>query len=95
MAQLRRDLRYWQSRRASAEIVSPAAASEIVRFGSTVVIERDDRWRQTYRIVGEDEADPALGTLSHASPLARALIGKQEGDVLRVGNSDIRIVAVS
>ena len=42
-----------------------------IRFGGTVTIRRDDGREQTFRIVGEDEADPSRGTLSHASPLAR------------------------
>ena len=50
---------------------------------------------QTFRIVGEDEADPAHGTLSHASPLARALFGKSVGDVVPMGNSEAEIVAIA
>ncbi len=51
--------------------------------------------RQTYRIVGEDEADPAKGTLSYVSPLARALMGKAVGDVVRMPNGDeVEIVAI-
>jgi transcription elongation GreA/GreB family factor len=65
-----------------------------VHFGSTVTIERDGR-RQTFRIVGEDEADPAQGTLSYVSPLARALTGKGVGDVVHVGNSDAEILAIA
>jgi transcription elongation GreA/GreB family factor len=49
-----------------------------VRIGHTVTIIRDDGREQIYRIVGEDEADPALGTLSHVSPLSRALVGKED-----------------
>jgi len=69
------------------------APSEVA-FGTTVTIERDDRRRQTWRIVGEDEADPAQGTLSYVSPVARALIGKRVGDVVRAGNADAEIVAI-
>ena len=54
-----------------------------VHFGSTVTILRDDGRRQTYRIVGEDEADPSLGTLSYVSPVAQALLGKQIGEVVQ------------
>jgi hypothetical protein len=52
-----------------------------VRFGSSVSIRREDGREQTFRIVGEDEADPARGTISHVSPLARSLIGKGVGEV--------------
>ena len=65
-----------------------------MHFGSTVSIVRDDGRRQTFRIVGEDEADPAQGTLSHASPLARALFGKKIGDAVRAGQSDAEIVEI-
>jgi transcription elongation GreA/GreB family factor len=60
-----------------------------------VTIERDDGRRQTYRVVGEDEADPTKGTLSYVSPLARALTGKAVGDVVQAGNSDAEIVAIA
>jgi transcription elongation GreA/GreB family factor len=90
-----RELRYWSSRRASAQVVdAPRDASE-VHFGSRVTIERDDGRRQTFRIVGEDEADPARGTLSFVSPLAQALTGKGVGDVVHVAGSDAEIVEIA
>ena len=54
-----------------------------VIFGSTVVIldEKTDK-ETTYKIVGEDEADIKLGMISYTSPIARALIGKNEGDAI-------------
>ena len=57
-----------------------------VQFGSTVTIVRDDGRRQTFRIVGEDEAEPAQGTLSYVSPVARALLNKAVGDVITAGS---------
>ena len=66
-----------------------------MHFGSTVTITRDDGRRQTYRIVGEDEADPAHGTISYVSPVAHALMGKEVGDVVRAGTSDAEIVAIA
>jgi transcription elongation GreA/GreB family factor len=95
LARSARDLRYWNARRATAEVVSPPSDSTQVHFGSTVSIVRDDGRRQTFRIVGEDEADPAQGTLSHASPLARALFGKKIGDAVRAGQSDAEIVEIN
>ena len=56
-------------------IPTPTDTTE-VRFGSSVSIRRSDGREQTFRIVGEDEANPSQGTISHASPLARALMGK-------------------
>ncbi len=93
-APLERDLRYWRSRHATAEVVPPSADADEVRFGSTVTIARDDGRRQTWRIVGEDEADPAKGTLSYVSPLALALSGKGVGDVIEVAGGDAEIVVL-
>src|SRR6516164_9195116 len=78
------DLRYWTARRATAQLVPAPSDRSKVHFGSTVTIVRNDGRRQTFRIVGEDEADPARGTLSHVSPLARALFDKQVGDTIEV-----------
>ena len=94
LARTARDLRYWSSRRASAQVVAPRDDATQVHFGSTVTIERDDGRRQTFRIVGEDEADPARGMLSHASPLARALFGKAVGDTIAAGQSQAEVLEI-
>lgn len=94
-ATLGRDLRYWQQRRASAELVSTPDTKEIVQFGSTVAVVRDDGRRQSYRIVGEDEADPKTGTVSHVSPLAQAVLGRRVGDEVVINGQDAEIVAIS
>jgi transcription elongation GreA/GreB family factor len=93
-ARIGRDLRYWTARRSTAQLVPKPADCSVVRFGCTVTVERDDGRAQTFRIVGEDEADPANGTLSHASPLARALLGKGEGDSVRVAEHEVEIVEI-
>jgi transcription elongation GreA/GreB family factor len=85
VARLSRDLRYWSMRRVSAEVVPPPTDTSHVRFGAQVTFEREDGRRQTYRIVGEDEADPAKGSLSYISPLAQALMGKEIGDTVPIG----------
>jgi transcription elongation GreA/GreB family factor len=90
-----RDLRYWTARRATAEEVSDPADADEVRFGSRVTVARDDGRRQTFRLVGEDEADPARGTLSYVSPLARVLIGKSVGDTVRLGAGDVEILDIA
>jgi len=95
LARVARDLRYWSSRRASAQLVPARDDTTQVHFGSTVTIARDDGRRQTFRIVGEDEADPARGTLSHVSPLARALFGKEAGATIAVGHSEAEIVEIA
>ena len=90
-----RDVRYWTARRATAQVVEPADHPEEVRFGAIVEVLRDDGRRQTFRIVGEDEADPERGTLSYVSPLARALMGKAAGDTAPLGGGEVEIVAIS
>lgn len=94
MARATRDLRYWSARRASAQLTEPEGSAETVQFGRTVEIEREDGRRQTFRIVGEDEADPAKGSISYVSPLARALLGKAEGDLAVVNGGEVEVVAV-
>jgi transcription elongation GreA/GreB family factor len=94
LASAGRDLRYWSARRATAQLVSIDPDNAAVQFGNTVTIIRDDGREQSFAIVGEDEADPANGTVSHASPLARALLGKSVGDVIRAGQGEAEIIAI-
>jgi transcription elongation GreA/GreB family factor len=91
---LARDLRYWTVRQASAEIVPPIADGKVA-FGSNVTIERKGR-RQTFRIVGVDEADPAKGLISIRAPLAAAVIGARVGDIIEAGETlgEITIQAI-
>lgn len=95
IAKTSRDLRYWTARRASAQVIAPPKDAAEVHFGSTVTVERDDRRRQTFRIVGEDEADPVKGSISYVSPLARALAGKGVGELVHAGGSDAEIIAIT
>src|SRR3954453_4089391 len=94
MAQASRDLRYWSARRPPAHVVPDPDDTTQVRFGGTVTIIRHHGREKTFRIVGEDEADPTKGTLSHASPLARALFGKKAGEVVPAGSGQAEIVAI-
>ena len=85
----------------AAQIIDPAeldAGGKIV-FGSTVELEEEESGEAVkYQIVGEDEADLKLGLINISSPIARALIGKEEGDVAEVqapgGLKRYEIVAV-
>jgi transcription elongation GreA/GreB family factor len=81
-----RDLRYWKARRDNATVVPPVdGAPDTVGFGSRVTLLRGVAGSVTYRIVGEDEADPARGLLSWSSPLAAALMGGRVGDEIDIG----------
>ncbi len=93
MARATRDLRYWSARRATAQLIETEPEGR-VRFGGSVTIEREDGRTQTWRIVGEDEADPAKGSVSHVSPLSRALMGKAVGDEAMVAGQTVEVVAV-
>ena len=94
MARATRDLRYYAARRANAQLIETSDDTDTVRFGAGVTIDREDGRRQTFRIVGEDEADPAHGSVSHVSPLARALMGKHVGDTAMLAGAEVEIVAV-
>ena len=94
MARATRDLRYYSARRANAQLIEPSDDTETVRFGGEVTIDREDGRRQTFRIVGEDEADPTKGSVSHVSHLARALMGKSVGDTAMLAGAEVEIVAV-
>ncbi len=72
---------------AAAQIIDPATldAGGKVVFGATVELEDEDSGdKVTYQIVGEDEADLKHGLINISSPIARALIGKEEGDTAEV-----------
>lgn len=94
LARSARDLRYWNARRSSAVVVTPSPENDAVQFGHAVTFLRDDGRRQSFRIVGEDEADPSKGLVSHVSPLARALLGKRIGDMVRAGSAMATIVDI-
>jgi transcription elongation GreA/GreB family factor len=95
MARATRDLRYYAARRATAQLTDTAAQTDQVAFGSTVTFERDDGRTQTFRIVGEDEADPAAGSVSYVSPLAQALLGKRVGDEAPVSGQTVEITGIA
>jgi transcription elongation factor GreA len=68
-----------------AEVIDPAKLSGPIKFGATVtLVDEDTDEERTYQIVGEAEADIEKGLLNINSPLARALIGKEEGDSIEV-----------
>lgn len=77
---LARDLRYWEIRKSTAEVVTQASDGTVA-FGSTVTISRKGR-QQTFRIVGVDEADASKGWISFRSPMAQAILGAEPGDII-------------
>jgi transcription elongation GreA/GreB family factor len=96
-ARLRRDLRYWTLRRATAHIVPYEARPDFAGFGTRVTIRRGILMSDV-RIVGEDEADPSHGRIAWTAPLARALEGAERGDVLELEAGgrveEVRVLAV-
>ncbi len=92
---LKRDLRYWQTRQITAEVV-PAPDGETVEIGTKVTFLLDGK-RRVLGIVGDDEADPAQGLVSFSAPLARALLGAEVGDMLAFGGREdaIEVVAIA
>ena len=82
-----------------ADVIDPSRLSGPVKFGATVTLADEDNGdEKTYQIVGETEADIENGLLNIRSPLARALIGKDEGDSVEVvtpgGGKSYEIIAV-
>jgi len=83
-----------------ASVIDPAKLSGSIKFGATVtLVDEDTEQEKTYQIVGEQEADIEAGLLNIKSPLARALIGKEEGDSVEVrtpgGVRDYEVTAVA
>ena len=95
LQRIARDLRYWSARRSSAQVMSSVLGADEVQFGSVVTIARADRQRQTYQIVGEDEADPARGSISYVSPLAQSLLGKAVGERVAAGAGEAEIISIA
>lgn len=85
----------------NAEAVDPRvhAGAEIIYFGATVTIIRNDAQEQTVTIVGQDEINPELNHISWTSPLARNLLRKKLGDVFNFqspqGMDEIEIVEIN
>ena len=68
-----------------ADVIDPVSLAGAIKFGATVtLVDEDTDEEKTYQIVGEAEADIEKGRLNLKSPLARALIGKEEGDSIEV-----------
>lgn len=95
LATARRDLRYWQTRQITAELVPPPVG-DVVDFGTTVTFRLNGKER-VLAIVGDDEADPAAGLISFSAPLARALTGAEAGEWMPFNGQEdaIEVLAVA
>jgi transcription elongation GreA/GreB family factor len=90
-----RDMRYFAERVRTAQVVSNPTSTDTIGFGSTVTFRRGDGRVSTYRIVGEDEADPKTGSISFVSPVAKILIGKAVGDLVDAAGHEVEIISIS
>ena len=90
-----RDARYFAARVRTAQLIAAPATTDAVAFGSTVTFRRGDGRVQTYRIVGEDEADPKAGSISFVSPVARLLTGKTVGDEADASGQELEIISIA
>lgn len=90
-----RELRYWSARLTSAEVVEAGPDTGRVAFGALVTVRREDGTEMRFRIVGEDEADPAAGRLAWTAPVARALLGGEPGDLRTLPTGEVEIVAIA
>jgi len=94
-----RDLRYFNAQLERATLVDTAdQPRDRVHFGAVVKIEDEEGHEQEFSLVGDDEADVALGRISWASPLARAMIGAKVGDTVvwrrPAGEAEVYIVDI-
>jgi transcription elongation GreA/GreB family factor len=94
VARAERDRRYWSARRSSAELVVPQPQAEVVRFGNGVELRTESGATLRFRIVGEDESDPASGLISWVSPLAELLLGSTAGDAIPFRGGTAEVVAI-
>mgnify|MGYP000925151910 CR=1 FL=1 len=77
------------------QLVHPIADKSEVRFGHTITVKFANGKKESFRIVGEDEADPAKGLIPHVAPLAKTLIGKEVGDKVEVKHEKAAIVSIA
>lgn len=92
LARLRRDLRYWRGRRATAQVTQ--SSGDVVGFGTRVRFRRGKGPERTIEIVGEDEAEPTAGRIAYIAPIAHAMMGAEPGDVVKMGEDELTVIAV-
>jgi transcription elongation factor GreB len=88
-----------EARLACVVLVVPTRPCHEVRFGTTVVVRGEGQRERKYQLVGVDEAEPDQGRIAFVSPMARALLGREAGDVTTVrtphGDKTLEIVTVT
>ena len=98
LADIERDLRYFNQRVQSAQVVPAATSNSKVQIGSRVRFSDEQGQEQRVQLVGEDEADASRGLINWASPLGRALLGAAPGDEVvwrrPVGDQMIEIMEI-
>jgi len=98
MADIERDLRYFNQRLQSAQVVTPAVSTEKVQIGSWVTFADEQDNQQRVQLVGEDQADATSQLINWASPLGKALLGAEVGDEVSwkrpVGDQVIEVVQI-
>lgn len=94
IARASRDLRYWMQRRATAQPVEAPKAPQKVAFATRVTVKRDDGRKQSFTIVGEDEADLEKGLIAYTVPMARALLGLEIGEEADLPGGHAEIIAL-
>ena len=98
LADLERDLRYFNQRLLSAQVAAPATSMDKVQIGSWVTFADEHGNEQRVQLVGEDQADAAQGLINWGSPLGRALLGAQLGDEVLwlrpAGDLQVEIIAI-
>ncbi len=98
LREIDRRIRFLQKRLEAAEVVEKPGDASKVLFGAKVTLLDEEERKRSYRIVGVDEANPAQGSISWISPLAKALLNKKIGDVVNFkspkGEEELEIVGV-
>jgi transcription elongation GreA/GreB family factor len=98
LADIERDLRYFNQRLQSAQVVTPATSTKKVQIGGWVTFADEQSVEQRVQLVGEDQADAAHGLINWGSPLGRALLGAQLGDEVQwkrpAGDQLIEIIRI-
>jgi transcription elongation factor GreB len=99
LREIDRRLEFLGRRLAALEVIDPASQpAGRVLFGATVTLRAEDAAVRRYRLVGVDEAEPSRGEVSWRSPLATALLGAQEGDVVTLrsprGDDELTVLSV-